>query len=130
MFWFTADEHYGHDKIIEYCNRPFSSGREKDAAIIANHNRLGGKEDVTVHVGDFCWANTWRGKEAYEQQLNGGHMMDAQQIGAVLEMINNDDCWIATRRDRQIIKELLDEILSLRFKLMEHEIVFDGCGYE
>lgn len=50
MYWFTADEHYGHHNskgtgIIDYCNRPFNSIEEMDAKLIENHNSVVGKGD-------------------------------------------------------------------------------------
>lgn len=30
--WFTADTHFGHDKIRVYCKRPFASIEEHDEA--------------------------------------------------------------------------------------------------
>ena len=28
--WFTSDTHFGHAKIIEYCDRPFANVQEKE----------------------------------------------------------------------------------------------------
>ena len=53
MIWFTADEHYGHDAIIGYCNRPFANVAEMDLAIqtaCANAFEWG---DTIWHLGDF-----------------------------------------------------------------------------
>lgn len=75
MYWFTADEHYGHANIIKYCDRPFNSVEEMDASIIARHNSHVKPDDVVVHAGDFCWCNT--AKDAfrnYIQRLNGSHI--------------------------------------------------------
>lgn len=74
MYWFTADEHYHHSKILEYCNRPFSNVEEMNEALIANHNRVVGKNDVTVHVGDFAFVNRRADAEAIIRQLNGNHI--------------------------------------------------------
>lgn len=72
MYWFTSDEHYGHKKIIEYCNRPFSSIEEMNTVIINNFNSVVDKNDITLHAGDFCWSN----KEPVDliRQLNGNHI--------------------------------------------------------
>lgn len=53
-YWFTADEHYGHYNIIEYCNRPFSSLEEMNETLIENLNAIVKKGDVVVHIGDFA----------------------------------------------------------------------------
>ena len=45
-FFFTADEHYGHTNIINYCDRPFSSVEEMDAEIIKRQNELVGPQDM------------------------------------------------------------------------------------
>jgi len=52
--WFTSDFHFGHRNIIQYCNRPFASTGEMDAAILANLNRQVGENDQLYFLGDFC----------------------------------------------------------------------------
>lgn len=74
MFYFTADEHYGHAKIMGYCNRPFKDVEEMDSALIANHNRVVFPWDVTIHAGDFCWARKAEQAQKYIRQLNGSHI--------------------------------------------------------
>ena len=53
MYFFTADEHFGHKNIIKYCNRPFKTVEEMDAVIIENHNKTVTNQDTVVHAGDF-----------------------------------------------------------------------------
>jgi calcineurin-like phosphoesterase family protein len=52
-YYFTADEHYYHRNIIDYCNRPFTSVEEMNETMIDNHNTVVGENDVTIHAGDF-----------------------------------------------------------------------------
>ena len=73
MYWFTADEHFGHGNVIKYCKRPFSSVEEMDATLIANHNSVVGKRDITVHVGDFTLRNVDYA-EGVIRQLKGQHI--------------------------------------------------------
>jgi calcineurin-like phosphoesterase family protein len=44
MDFFTADTHFGHVNMLRYCNRPFTSVEEMDAALIARWNRRGGPQ--------------------------------------------------------------------------------------
>ena len=72
MYWFTADEHYGHFNIIRYCNRPFSSVEEMDNCIIQNHNAMVSTSDTVIHVGDFTLERKERAA-LYIKQLKGNH---------------------------------------------------------
>ena len=72
-FFFTADEHYGHTNIINYCDRPFSSVEEMDAEIIKRQNELVGPQDVVIHAGDFTLSNK-PFAENYIKRLNGTHI--------------------------------------------------------
>lgn len=71
--FFTADQHYGHKRIIELCSRPFKDVDEMDAELIRRHNERVQDGDMVIHVGDFAY----RGKPAehYLRQLNGDHYL-------------------------------------------------------
>jgi len=73
MYWFTADEHYGHFNIIKYCNRPFASVIEMDETIIKNHNAIVNLSDTVIHVGDFTLGKKERAG-LYIKQLKGNHV--------------------------------------------------------
>lgn len=73
MFWFTADQHFGHHKIIEYCQRPFSSTNEMDETLIMNHNHVVGRKDVVIHGGDFSFGNKAKAM-TYVDKLAGNHV--------------------------------------------------------
>lgn len=75
MNWFfTADEHYGHGKILAYCGRPFESVTEMNEALIVNHNAIVGKNDITVHLGDFGWFKKMEQAQAIIERLHGNHI--------------------------------------------------------
>ena len=35
MHWFTADPHYGHDRIIRFCDRPFPPKTDPGGHVIS-----------------------------------------------------------------------------------------------
>ena len=89
MWFFTADEHYGHANIIRFCDRPFTTPEEMDEEIVRRHNRVVGPGDTVVHGGDFTLRNRSYAN-ACIQQLKGKHIFlkgshdrwlnDSQQI--------------------------------------------------
>jgi len=76
MYFFTADEHYGHAAAIKYNNRPFASVEEMDAGLIRKFNEVVSAHDTTIHAGDFCWLNKKKNVyETYVKKLNGNHLL-------------------------------------------------------
>ena len=53
MKFFTADTHFNHRNIIEFCNRPFESAEEMNEVLITNWNSKIGENDQVYHLGDF-----------------------------------------------------------------------------
>lgn len=57
--FFTADTHFWHTPIIQYCNRPFASVEEMNETLIKNWNAVVPPRGLVYHIGDFAWG---RGK--------------------------------------------------------------------
>jgi RNA ligase len=51
--WFTSDLHFGHRKVIEYCDRPYKNIEEMDEAIIKQWNSQVQPDDEVYFLGDF-----------------------------------------------------------------------------
>ena len=70
--FFTSDSHFHHTKIIEFCNRPFSSVEEMDEKLIEKWNSVIKPEDTVFHLGDFAWG----GSQVWNDVLNklNGHI--------------------------------------------------------
>lgn len=68
--FFTSDTHFGHRNIIKYCQRPFSCIEEMNDALIANWNRVVGKDDIIFHLGDFAMGGSAEWSRLL-QKLNG-----------------------------------------------------------
>lgn len=52
--WFISDNHFNHENIIKYCNRPFENAKEMDEYMIKQWNSVVDKEDLVYHLGDFA----------------------------------------------------------------------------
>ena len=55
MIFYTADLHLGHENIISYCNRPFSSVGEMNETIVSYWNAVVRPEDEVYILGDVLF---------------------------------------------------------------------------
>ncbi len=53
MKWFSADHHFNHRAVIDYCRRPFTDVDEMNAQLIRRWNVLVKPEDEVFYCGDF-----------------------------------------------------------------------------
>lgn len=51
--WFTADTHFGHCNILQYCQRPFKDHEHMTEGIIERFNEVLRPGDVLWHLGDI-----------------------------------------------------------------------------
>jgi len=92
-YWFTADCHFGHNNIREYCNRPFSDISTMNAVLIKNWVDTVGKDDTVFHIGDFSFMN----KQATEDLL-------AQLPGRIVFLKGNHEGHPKTVTESAIIR--------------------------
>lgn len=70
MTYFTSDLHIGHENIIRFCARPFSSLEEMDSTLIANWNSRVQKRDDIYILGDMFYRKN-EGVEEVLRKLKG-----------------------------------------------------------
>lgn len=58
MIWFTSDTHFGHERVLEFCERPFADIEAMNEALIENINERVEEEDTLYHLGDFSYKMT------------------------------------------------------------------------
>jgi calcineurin-like phosphoesterase family protein len=51
--FYTSDLHFGHERIIELCNRPFDSVQEMNEELIRRWNETVGTADTVYMLGDI-----------------------------------------------------------------------------
>ena len=64
QIWFCSDFHLGHDRIRDYCKRPFKNLEEMDSTIIKNFNARVDENDTVFFLGDFCMTKSSEAAEA------------------------------------------------------------------
>jgi calcineurin-like phosphoesterase family protein len=107
----TADEHYGHKNIIEYCKRPFVDIHHMARELIARHNAVVGVDDVVIHVGDFSMDE--RLVPSILPQLRGRHTL----------VVGNHDKCHPCRKDHVAAH---DRYLAYGFESVVERLVLDG----
>lgn len=69
--WVTSDPHFGHDNVLNFCNRPFKDMEEMLDKVRKKWNAKVKPEDQVIFVGDvFFYFNKPEAK-AYLDSLNG-----------------------------------------------------------
>lgn len=71
MDFFTSDLHHGHEKIIEYCDRPCAGVVEMTEFLISRWNQTVDPRDRVFVLGDFALYLRKREVEAILARLNG-----------------------------------------------------------
>ena len=67
MLYFISDTHFGHTKVLQYCNRPYTTINEMDEDLIQKWNSVVKEKDTVYIVGDF----SFRDPLIYLRQLKG-----------------------------------------------------------
>jgi calcineurin-like phosphoesterase family protein len=69
--WFTSDPHFGHDKIIERCRRPFLSVEQMNNVLIERWNSRVKQKDSVYLLGDVFLQMTQAEAMEIRNKLNG-----------------------------------------------------------
>lgn len=69
--FFIADCHFGHQRIIEMCNRPFTDVKDMEEQMIRKWNEKVTNEDTVYILGDVCFKMSKQDIIKILKQLNG-----------------------------------------------------------
>jgi calcineurin-like phosphoesterase family protein len=86
QIYFISDTHFGHNDIIEICNRPFKNAKIMDKELMDRWNEMVSKKDTVYFIGDFYfrgssigyWISHLNGKKIF---IEGNH--DWEEINGV-----------------------------------------------
>lgn len=106
MIHFTADLHFNHKGIIDFCDRPFKQIWAMNRALIDNWNAHVRKEDTIYVLGDFIWGSPRHAKE-------------------ILEELKGKIFLIPGSHDKRVIKKLSRYFINTEFPRI-YEIKYEG----
>jgi calcineurin-like phosphoesterase family protein len=78
----TSDQHFGHANVLAYCNRPFKTVEEMNAALIVNYQLAVQPEDTVYFLGDVFFGS----KEF-------ARLIASQLWGRKVLVLGNHDRW-------------------------------------
>lgn len=84
---FTSDEHFGHENIIKFCNRPFTDVNHMREVLIQNHNSVVKPDDHVIHLGDMFW-----------------HKLTEQQCVDIRMRLNGTHYYILGNHEKQMLR--------------------------
>lgn len=58
MIWFTSDTHFGHERVLQFCDRPWDNIQSMNNALIAEINKWVAPDDTLYHLGDYSFKMT------------------------------------------------------------------------
>ena len=126
MIFYTADLHLGHENIISYCNRPFSSVGEMNETIVSYWNAVVRSEDEVYILGDVLFKIN-SSSPLYLDRMNGKkHLI----IG------NHDKRNLKIDRFRALFDsidnylEVIDEdrrVILFHYPIVEWDGYYRGC---
>jgi calcineurin-like phosphoesterase family protein len=71
----TADLHFGHRNVIDFCARPYTDIHEMNEALIHNWNSIVRPTDLVIVAGDVFWRTLQRHKRAAIFSRLAGHKL-------------------------------------------------------
>jgi len=94
--WFTADLHFWHRNIIEYCNRPWSSVEEMNEGLVERWNSVVEPSDTVWVLGDVA--------------LSPSKLDHVSRLKGVKKLVsgNHDACWLGHRKGAAKRQRYLD----------------------
>ena len=69
--FFTSDLHFGHENVISFDNRPFTSVEEMDRELVRRWNAKVCKDDMVYVLGDMIWKSRNNDAHILIKSLNG-----------------------------------------------------------
>ena len=94
--WFTADNHFGHENIIDFQKRPYLNTGVMDRDMIERWNARVQPSDTVYHLGDFTLGYAGRAIQILKK-LNGTIFM-------LYTSFHHDRRWLSNSEARKYVR--------------------------
>lgn len=118
--FFTSDTHFGHERIVELCNRPFKDADHMNTEIVRRWNDMVSPDDVVYHLGDVALGKIDDSLaivsrlNGYKILVNGNHDRPFMKFGK-----DAFGEWLARYED--VFQEVV--VGNLQMSLGEHQVM-------
>lgn len=124
--FFIADPHFGHEKIIKLCNRPFDNLIQMNEELIKNWNNKVSNEDTVYILGDFCFKMSKADAIKILKQLNGKKILIKGNHDNYAGQRDFDNCFEKICDYLQISKDKQQIILS-HYPIIDYAGMYYGA---
>lgn len=100
-----SDPHFGHSKIIDFCERPFADEIEMGRELVWRYNAVVSKADTVLWLGDCFFVK------------------DAEAV-EILHQMNGNKILVRGNHDKRSAR-----MAAIGFHLVADEFVFESRGY-
>jgi calcineurin-like phosphoesterase family protein len=83
MIYFTGDQHFSHENIIDYCHRPFNRVGQMNQELIRRYRQVVNPEDTVYFLGDLTIVGP-------NHKMHIAHIVD-QLPGTKILILGNHD---------------------------------------
>ncbi|WP_159599466.1 metallophosphoesterase [Agromyces humi] len=128
--WVTSDHHFSHARIIEFCDRPFSSVGHMNGELIRRWNSVVGPTDTVLHLGDLN-LGPFDQSLALTMALNGDRVLMPGNHDRV-STATNKPAYVETFRKRYesagwtVVDEIVDVEVSGQRRLLASHYPYRG----
>lgn len=109
--FFIADLHFGHEKIIKLCNRPFENLQDMQDQLIQKWNNKVSDEDTVYILGDFCFKMTKQDAIKILKNLKGKKILVKGNHDKYVGQRDFDECFEKIYDIVQITEDKLQMVL-------------------
>lgn len=120
MIYFTSDLHFGHLKVIDYCNRPYKDLEEMHKAIITIWNQTVKEGDTVYVLGDFSLNKKW--SREIVSLLNGNKILISGNHDHCFELPPKETSGLSIQQYREKCKRRCDEYLQHGWKSVHQKL--------
>lgn len=124
--FYIADPHFGHERIIEICNRPFTDVEDMNKQLIEKWNSKVTNEDTVYILGDFCFKMSKQDAIKILKQLNGKKILVRGNHDKYAGQRDFDECFEKVCDYLQVAEDKLQIILS-HYPIIDYAGMYYGA---